>query len=230
MKTNYPHPKLIIVLAILAVLAAACGSAAPDPQAIADAVAGTVEAMPTPEPVYVEVTNIAEVTREVEVTRIVEVTVEVTRIVESTREVIVTATPTETPTPTVTPTAIPEPTATTPSSIGSLDDLIMRLQAAGLEAVDPQPMFKEDYGLGPYVATGVHFFIPSLCDDCGGRAFVGAPDEIEALRDYYDSLGEASAILFSWTFVSPDGRALIQINGDLPEEQAVKYQAVIEGS
>lgn len=90
MKTDNSHPKLIVVLAILAIFAAACGSATPDPQAIAAAVAGTIAAMPAPAPVQVEV----EVTRVVEVTRIVEVTTDVI----------------------VTPTPLPAPPTPTPSN------------------------------------------------------------------------------------------------------------------
>lgn len=207
MRTRSSHPRLIIALAVLAILAVGCGgSTTPDPQVIAGAVAVTVTTMPPAAPVEVVVT----------------------RIVEVTREVIVTATLTETPTSTVTPTVTPIPTAAATPFIGSLDNLIVQLQAAGLEALDPRDMTKDDYGLGPYVATGVHFLIPSLCVECGGRAFVGDPDDIEALRHYYTSMGESSALLFSWVFVSPDGRALLQLNGDLSEEQAGQYQTVIE--
>lgn len=106
-------------------------------------------------------------------------------------------------------------------------DIIAALQAAGLEAEDPTPMGPDDYGLGPYVASGVHFLVPSLCPDCGGRAFVGSADDIEKLRVYYDTISQASAAFSSWVFVSPDGRALIQLNGDLPEARARQYQAVI---
>lgn len=110
----------------------------------------------------------------------------------------------------------------------SPQQMIEALEKAGLEAVNTQQMTKDDYGAAPLVATGMRFLIPTLCADCGGRAFVGDPNDIDALRHYYTSMGESSALLFSWVFVSPDGRALLQLNGDLPEEQAMQYQAVIE--
>jgi hypothetical protein len=76
----------------------------------------------------------------------------------------------------------------------------------------------------------VRFLIPSLCPDCGGRAFVGSVEEIQQISAYYNILSQASAAFFSWVFISPDGRAMIQINGDLPEEQANRYSAVLDST
>lgn len=108
-------------------------------------------------------------------------------------------------------------------------DIVTALQAAGLEAIDPAPMTKEDYGLAPMVGDGVRFLIPSVCPDCGGRAFIGSQEEITRLRTYYDEMGKSSAMFFSWVFVSPDKRAMIQINGDLPQDVASRYGSVLTG-
>lgn len=108
------------------------------------------------------------------------------------------------------------------------DSIVAALKTAGLEAESPQPMTKADYGMAPFVGQGVIFVIPSLCADCGGRAIVGSKDEIGQLRAYYTSLGEQSAMLFSWVFATPDGKALLQINGDLPEDQARKYEQALQ--
>ena len=193
--------RLSIALLIASLALAGCGaSSAPDPAAIAQAVQATVAAVPQPDPVQVEVTRVVEV----EVTRVVEV--EATRVVE----VQITPTPS--------------------SRFSTPGDIVTALQAAGLEAVDPVPMTKDDYGLAPLLGVGVRFLIPSLCSDCGGRAFIGQPEQIQQLRAYYDSLAQSSAVFFSWVFVTPDGRAMIQINGDLPEDQARRYQAVLENA
>ena len=109
------------------------------------------------------------------------------------------------------------------------DQIIQAFQDAGLEASSPSAMTADDYGLAPYVGQGVHFIIPSLCDDCGGRAYVGTRDEIDQLAAFYEEAGKASALLFSWVFRTQDGRGLVQINGDLPEAEALRYKAVMEG-
>lgn len=108
------------------------------------------------------------------------------------------------------------------------DSIVAAFKAAGLEADSPTPMGPGDYGPAPYVAKGVRFLIPSICPDCGGRAFVGTKEEIADLSRYYEEMGKASALLFSWVFVTPDGLAMVQINGELPEEQARKYEAALK--
>lgn len=108
------------------------------------------------------------------------------------------------------------------------DSIVAAFKAAGLEAETPTAMVASDYGAAPFVATGVRFLIPSIGADSGGRAFVGTKDEITQLRNYYEALGKQSALLFSWVFVTPDGKALVQINGELPEDQAKKYEEALK--
>lgn len=207
------------VLAVLALVLAGCGGAAP--------------AVPA-----AEVTRLVEVTRPIEVTRVVEVTkeiavtraVEVTRLVETVRQVEVTrlveVTPTAVP---VLPTNTPKPKATV-AAVPMLtpEQLVAALKAAGLEAENVRPLTHEDYGYGPFVGGGLKILLPSLCDDCGGRIFsVPDTDERNRLREYYVGLGKGSAILFSWTFVK--NNILLQLNGDMPEAQAKRYEAVLLG-
>lgn len=109
------------------------------------------------------------------------------------------------------------------------DQIVTALQEAGLEADSPQAMTADDYGLTPFVGKGVHFLTPSVCNDCGGRVYVGTPEEIDQLAGYYKKLSDASALFFSWVFETEDGRALIQINGDMPEADALRYKAALEG-
>ncbi|MCI0397429.1 MAG: hypothetical protein L0322_21180 [Chloroflexi bacterium] len=74
---------------------------------------------------------------------------------------------------------------------------------------------------------GIRFRIPSLGGDVGGRVLVVDNQvDLEITREFYQSLGESSAAFFSWVFV--EGNALVQINGDLPEAQARKYEAVLQ--
>lgn len=131
--------------------------------------------------------------------------------------------PTQTPYPTYTP--IPSMTPTATPAI-SAEMVIAAFKAAGLEAEDTRPMTKKDYGAAPYVCQGTRFFIPSLGPDNGGRLFIcGDLDQLASLSHYYTALGEGSALFFSWVFSKE--HVLVQINGDLPEETARKYEAAI---
>lgn len=161
-----------------------------------------------------------------EVTRIVERTLEVTRIVKET--VIITQIEHVIVTSTCKPmTVTPQPSATTIFSKWTSSRAIEAFKAAGLEAEDAKPMTVDDYGLAPMVAIeGTRFLIPSICPDCGGRLFsFASAEELEITRKYYDMLGKGSAVFFSWLFVKDN--LLVQINGDLPEEKAREYEAVL---
>ena len=147
--------------------------------------------------------------------------VEVTRIVERTVVVIVTATP-EPPTPT------PEASPTPSFARWTADQVGQVLTDQGLEFVSPTPMTKDDYGMAPMLGNGLRFLVPSICSDCGGRLIVfDNQADLEKVRVYYEDLGKQSALFFSWVFTRDN--VLIQINGDLPEEQAMKYKAALEG-
>lgn len=106
------------------------------------------------------------------------------------------------------------------------DNVVMAFQNAGLEAENARPLTKDDYGLAPYIGSGVRFFIPALCDDCGGRIFItDNQEDTDTLKTYYQTLGEQSALFFSWVFVRDN--IVVQINGDVPEEQAREYEATL---
>ena len=104
--------------------------------------------------------------------------------------------------------------------------VVEAFQAAGLEAEGTRPMSVDDYGLAPFVCDGTRFFIPSLGEDQGGRIFICPNnDDRMLLRDYYEGLARESAAFFSWVFVRDS--VLVQINGDLDEVTAAKYEAAI---
>lgn len=89
-------------------------------------------------------------------------------------------------------------------------------------------MTKDDYGIAPMLAQeGVRFFIPSLCEDRGGRILsFKDPKARDKTKEYYVGLGEAGAIFFSWVFEKDN--ILVQINGDLPERKANQYREALE--
>jgi len=106
------------------------------------------------------------------------------------------------------------------------DDVIKSFKDAGLEAEGTYKMGKDDYGFAPYVCEGTRFLVPSLGEDSGGRLFICENKaDRDLLAGYYNELGRSSAAFFSWVFVK--GNILVQINGDLPEETARKYEAAI---
>lgn len=114
----------------------------------------------------------------------------------------------------------PKPTGWTPAQV------VAAFKAAGLPAENALPLTKEDYGLAPYVGSGLHFFVPTLCADCGGRVFaIENKEERERLQKFYVEMGKQSAVLFSWVFVKDN--IVVQINGDLPEAQAKAYDAAL---
>ena len=112
----------------------------------------------------------------------------------------------------------PDPTA---------DMVVQAFKDTGLECEDVYDMTKDDYGLAPMVAKeGKRFLIPSLGEDNGGRIFTfNNTEDLEKTKAYYDDLGKESAAFFSWTFVKD--KVLVQINGDLPEDKAKKYEAAL---
>ena len=142
--------------------------------------------------------------------------VEVTKLVEVTR--IVTATPE--PTATIAPTPV--------FTVWGAEDVQTAILSAGLEYSDPREMTPDDYGMAPMVGDeAIHFLIPSLCADCGGRTFIlSSQADLDSLAEYYNELSKASAMFFSWVFVKDN--ILIQINGSLPEETALKYLSALE--
>ena len=111
----------------------------------------------------------------------------------------------------------------------SAESVVSAFTAAGLEAESPTPMAPSDYGRGPVVGRGIHFLIPSLCSDCGGHLVTGTLEELKALKRYYDSFGGKASALFTWTFLNEGAGVLVQINGDLPDSQAAKYEKVVSG-
>lgn len=215
-------PLSVPLLALLAgiLLLAACQPAAPVTVEVTRAVPVTqiVEQLVT---VPVEVTRIVEVpvTRPVEVTRIIEV--EVTRALEVTRIVQVEVTRVAQP-------VAPRPTAP-PASTLTPEAVVAAIQAAGLEAENVHPLTREEYKLAPYVGSGLRFLLPSRAENYGGRIFlVPDPAQRQALRSFYEEMGQASAILSSYLYEREN--ILLQLPGDLPAELARQYEAALQAA
>lgn len=117
-------------------------------------------------------------------------------------------------------------TATPAAKAVTADAIVAAFKAAGLEAETPTKLTREDYGMAPFVCEGVRFLIPSLGADKGGRVFL-CPNtgDRDKLAIYYQSLGKSSAALFSHVFTK--GNVLVQINGQLKDDQAKKYEAAL---
>lgn len=143
----------------------------------------------------------------------------------------------ETVTVTVTTGASPSATQATTETSDTADasakllpiNVVLAFQDAGLEAEQPRAMTRDDYGLAPLLAIeGLRFLIPSLGPDSGGRVMrFESQEDLQKTKQYYDELGRSSAAFFSWTFA--EGLTLVQINGELPDAKARRYEAVLGG-
>lgn len=196
--------RYLFVLALTLFLAACGGAQEPQAGAVDTAVAATIAAQPEPTAIPTEPSEPQSPPAE--------------------------PTPTEEPAvePTVTVLLV-EATASPELEIIVTDPLaiIATFKTAGLEAENPSVMEADDYGMGPYVGKGIHFFIPSLCSDCGGRAFVlDNAEDLARLEAYYVEAGRSSAMLFSHVYRR--GNLLVQLNGDLPADKAALYEAALQ--
>lgn len=108
------------------------------------------------------------------------------------------------------------------------DDVIKAFEDAGLTVEAPAEMTKDDYGMAPMKADeGVRFEIPELGEDKGGRILTYSDEgDLADMKAYYDDLGAESAMFFSWT--AQQGNVLLQINGDLPEDEYNAYVDALE--
>lgn len=74
---------------------------------------------------------------------------------------------------------------------------------------------------------GKRLLVPSLGDDAGGRLFLFANEEnLQKAKSYYDELGNSGPMFYSHTHRS--GLFLIQMNGDMEDNEFAKYAASLE--
>ena len=102
--------------------------------------------------------------------------------------------------------------------------------AHGLE-VGSYYLTTDDYWAAPQAPPAVpnqmmRFFIPTLCDTCGGRILsFENPDDLLLTKYYYIEIGRANAFLFSW--VLEKDNILVQLNGFVEKESVRKYEAAL---
>lgn len=115
---------------------------------------------------------------------------------------------------------------TPPPKPTNADAVIAAFKAAGLEAESPKAMTRKDYGKAPLLCKGTRFLLPSVDKAAVGRAFYCSKEaDGDKLTRYYTSLGEQSAELFTHVFAQPP--YVVQLSGDLPDEQAAKYEEAL---
>jgi hypothetical protein len=130
------------------------------------------------------------------------------------------------------------PVASTPSALvsnpalfglgePSSEEVVRAFSREGLEVGVFYPV--EEEGPAPVPKTykeGTRFTIPSLGEDFGGRVFTFESEEdLQPVRDYYEGLGKGVGMFNSHVYV--EGNVLLQINGQLPKDQADDYEAVL---
>ena len=124
---------------------------------------------------------------------------------------------------------IPLPTFAPPVSTGfqkwNTGHVLTAFKIAGLDCADPRPMTKEDYGAVPMVtADALRFFLPALGGTKGGHVYTFATSaQLEQVRKYY--LNANGAARPPWIFVKDN--ILLQINGELDSDQAVRYLSAL---
>lgn len=107
----------------------------------------------------------------------------------------------------------------------SVNDIVEQFKTDGLEIGEISDLDNSEFGESR--EEGKRILIPSLGDDKGGRLFVFKDEEgLNAAKSYYDDLGKGSPLLYSHTYAN--GLVLLQMNGDMSDEDFAKYTESIE--
>ncbi|PFW83439.1 stress protein [Bacillus sp. AFS075960] len=107
----------------------------------------------------------------------------------------------------------------------TVDSIITEFKNAGLEAENPTDLPQKEFG--NIRKEGKRIVIPALGEDKGGRLFeITKKEDLEKAKKYYDELGSSAPMLFSHTYAK--GNFLLQMNGDMKDEEFNKYKAVMD--
>ena len=69
--------------------------------------------------------------------------------------------------------------------------------------------------------------VPALGEDSGGRLFkFKNTSDLEKAKSYYDELSNSGPLFFSHTYAKGD--FLLQMNGDMKDEEFAKYKQVMD--
>ena len=107
----------------------------------------------------------------------------------------------------------------------TVDSIITEFKNAGLEAESPTDLPQKEFG--NMRKEGKRIVVPALGEDKGGRLFeITKKEDLEKAKKYYDELGNSAPMLFSHTYAK--GNFLLQMNGDMKDEEFNKYKAVMD--
>lgn len=103
--------------------------------------------------------------------------------------------------------------------------LINEFKKAGLEAENATDLPQKEFG--NMRKDGKRILTPALGTDKGGRVFeFSKKEDLEKAKAYYDELSNSNPMLFSHTYAK--GNFLLQMNGDMKDEEFNKYKEVMD--
>ncbi|WP_255201409.1 hypothetical protein [Staphylococcus chromogenes] len=109
-----------------------------------------------------------------------------------------------------------------------IKDFTKGFKDADLNVNDEREMTREDYGAAPMKAEkGIIFGVEKGQDGqyMNGRLLEFKDEkDLDQTKEYYDKLGEESAILYSHTYKTEDGKYLLQMNGEVADSTFNKYK------
>lgn len=109
-----------------------------------------------------------------------------------------------------------------------IEDFIKGFKDAGLNVNGEKEMTREDYGTAPMKAEkGIIFGVKKGEDGqyMNGRLLEFKDEkDLDQTKEYYDKLGKESAILYSHTYKTEDGKYLLQMNGEIDDSTFDKYK------
>lgn len=107
----------------------------------------------------------------------------------------------------------------------TVNSIITEFKNTGLEAENPTDLPQKEFG--NMRKEGKRIVVPALGGDKGGRLFeITKKEDLEKAKKYYDELGNSAPMLFSHTYAK--GNFLLQMNGDMKDEEFNKYKAVMD--
>ena len=109
-----------------------------------------------------------------------------------------------------------------------IEDFIKGFKDAGLSVNGEKEMTREDYGTAPMKSEkGIIFGVEKGQDGqyMNGRLLEFKDEkDLDQTKEYYDKLGKESAILYSHTYKTEDGKYLLQMNGEIDDSTFDKYK------
>ncbi|UXR69007.1 hypothetical protein MUA26_07605 [Staphylococcus sp. IVB6246] len=109
----------------------------------------------------------------------------------------------------------------------ALTDIVKGFKDAGLTADNAREMERDDFGMAPMKSDKAQIFEvgESNGETINGRLLqFKSEDDLDQTKKYYDTLGEESAVFYSHTYKSEDGKFLLQMNGDIDDATFKKYK------